>query len=183
MWNEHDVIQGCLKGDKLAFRQLYERFASRMLGVCYRYCKNSDDAHDVMQDGFVKVFSALQKFKQQSSLDTWVTRIMVNTSIDFYKKQRKFDFIEHYNFSDETDDDQFADQIDEVAEISEEQILELVEQLPDGCRIVFNLYVLENFTHREISEKMGISEGTSKSQLSRARQLLKEAFKTKKILE
>lgn len=153
-----------------------------MLAVCYRYCNDRDDAQDIMHEAFVKVFMNIGKFKFNSSIETWVTRIMINTAIDYFKKKTKLSRL----FDNMKDDEEYESEYevdDPGPEISEETLLQLVDELPKGSRLVFNLYAIEGFGHKDIAQMLGISEGTSKSQLSRARELLKRALKENKLIE
>lgn len=182
MWKDNDIVRGCVNNDPKTQQALYQRLAPKMLAICYRYCNDRDDAKDVMHEAFMKVYTNISKFKFNSSLETWVTRIMINTSIDFFKKKTKisrlFDNMkdgEEYNEEYEVDDP--------GPDVSEEALLKLVDELPKGSRLVFNLYAIEGLGHKDIAQMLGISEGTSKSQLSRARELLKRALKENKLIE
>ncbi len=182
MWNDNDIVKGCADNDPKMQQALYQRLAPKMLAVCYRYCNDRDDAKDIMHEAFVKVFMNIGKFKFNSTLETWITRIMINTSIDFFKKKTKvsqlFDTIkdvEEYDVEHEIDDP--------GPEVNEEVLLQLVDELPKGSKLVFNLYAIEGYGHKDIAQMLGISEGTSKSQLSRARDLLKKALKDKKLID
>ncbi len=152
-------------------------FANKMLGVCMRYCNSEDDAKDVMQEGFVKVFNTLSKFQGNSSVSTWITRIMMNTAIDHFRKSKKMRFTESFDrFSDGESD--VADVVEvENEPISADAIMQLVQKLPTGYRVVFNMYAIDDMSHKEIAAQLGISEGTSKSQLARARKQLQEWVK------
>lgn len=147
-------------------------FANKMLGVCMRYCNSEDDAKDVMQEGFVKVFNTLSKFQGNSSVSTWITRIMMNTAIDHFRKNKKMRFTESFDrFSDGESD--VADEVEvENEPLSADVIMQLVQRLPTGYRVVFNMYAIDELSHKEIAAQLGISEGTSKSQLARARKQL-----------
>lgn len=181
MWNDNDIVKGCVKKDAKAQQLLYQHLAPKMLAICYRYCHDRDDAKDVMHEAFMKVYNNIAKFKFNSSLETWVTRIMINSSIDFFKKKTKttalFD-----NMKSEEEYDKEYEVDDPGPEVSEETLLQLVDELPKGSRVVFNLYAIEGFGHKDIAQMLGISEGTSKSQLSRARELLKRALKEQKLI-
>ncbi|MFT5156759.1 MAG: RNA polymerase sigma factor (sigma-70 family) [Bacteroidia bacterium] len=177
--SEQDIIAACIDNDQNAQSILFEKYAGKMLMICARYCLNIDDAKDALHEGFIKVFRLLGKFKGNSTLETWITRLMINTSIDHFKKNVKFvhfdndDDIHSLSDSDET----YELELDEEEEIKMADLLKIVNELPDGYRIVFNLYAIEGYTHKEIANQLGISEGTSKSQLARARALLKKMLK------
>ncbi|MCB0733999.1 MAG: RNA polymerase sigma factor [Flavobacteriales bacterium] len=154
-------------------------YATKMLGVCSRYCPNMEDARDALHEGFIKVFRLIEKFKGNSALETWVTRIMINTSIDHFKKSIKYI---HYESSEDVhalsnEDQAYYIESDDSQQVTSKQLLEVINKLPDGYRLVFNLYAVENYTHKEIAQELGISEGTSKSQLARARVHLKKLLK------
>jgi RNA polymerase sigma-70 factor (ECF subfamily) len=162
------LVKDCLKGKSQAQRELYEQFAQSMLGVCYRYTRSIRDAEDVLQEGFIKVFHHLQQYKQEGELGAWIRRIMVNTALNYLKRNRKYQ--EEMFFTEEylhpvTDDDP-------AIRLQAKELADLIRQLPQGYQVIFNLHAVEGFTHVEIGEMLGISDGTSRSQYSRARNLL-----------
>ena len=169
--NETDIIKGCLRNDRASQKTLYEHFYSKMLGVCLRYSKNSDEAKDALHEGFLKVFDNLKNFKANGSFEGWIRRIMVNTSIDHIRKNKQNYLIvstvyaneKATNVAEDVNDDDLAMHIDK------EDILKAVQELTPAYRTVFNLYVIEEYTHKEIAEMLDISEGTSKSNLSKAK--------------
>lgn len=181
--NEKELIEACLRREPKAQRYLFDKYGSRMLGVCSRYCRNMEDARDAMQDGFVKIFGILDKFNGQSKLETWMTRVMMNTAIDHFKRENKFVLYEDAENIVKDDGESDVLFVEEEREISEEEILNILQELPDGYRIVFNMYAIEGLGHKEIAEKLGISEGTSKSQLARARMHLRNLLIQKKLVE
>ena len=166
MLSEQELIDGCRKGDRGFQQALYQRYCRKMLVVCLRYSKTTAEAEDILQEGFVKVFHALKDFRQQSKLETWITRIMVNTALN---SQRKKLYL--YPMVDVETIDMPEDEIS-VSGIHFNQLLEMVQALPQGCQVVFNLFAIEGYNHKEIADLLGISEGTSKSQYARARSLL-----------
>ncbi|MDZ7777471.1 MAG: sigma-70 family RNA polymerase sigma factor [Bacteroidales bacterium] len=167
---ENELIKRCLDNDSTAFKELYDEYAPKMFGVCLRYAKNEMEAEDILQDGFIKIFSNLHRFKFEGSFEGWLRRTFVNTAINHYKKNlrhaREMDIeeIEAENLRDEKILDR----------ISADEILAIVQSLPDGYKVVFNLNVLEGYTHKMIGQMLNISENTSKSQLLRAKRLLRE---------
>ncbi|SDJ79542.1 RNA polymerase sigma-70 factor, ECF subfamily [Catalinimonas alkaloidigena] len=169
---ERQLVEDCLLGKREAQKSLYERFYGEMMGACLRYSQNREEAAEIMNDGFLKVFTRLDQYNHKNSLKGWIYRIMVNTAIDHYRRNRK-----HYH----TLDIQYADErpFDEnvVDQLSKEDLLRLVQLLPDSYRMVFNLYVLEGFAHHEIAEKLNITEGTSRSHLAKARGKLQAMVK------
>ncbi len=173
--NEHDIIKGCLKNDRASQKALYEQYYSKMLGVCLRYSKDKDDAKDVLHEAFLKVFNNLKNFNGTGSFEGWIRRIMVNTSIDSLRKNKQNYLIVSTVYANEKASN-LADEVEEddlLMNIDKEEILKAVQELTPAYRTVFNLYVIEEFSHREIAEMLDISEGTSKSNLSKAKFNLK----------
>lgn len=164
---EEQLLEGCQKGKASAQRDLYDRLAPKMLGVCMRYIKDREEAEHVMIGGFVKVFSKVDQFKREGSFEGWVRRIVVNDCLMYIRK--------HRNMSLEMDFESSSDSLDlSVMEdtLNAEDLLKLINELPVGYRTVFNLYAIEGYSHQEIAQQLEISENTSKSQLSRARKWL-----------
>jgi RNA polymerase sigma factor (sigma-70 family) len=166
--NDRQLVKDCLKGKPEAERQLYEQFAKNMLGVCYRYTKSLKDAEDVLQEGFIKVFLGLKQYKYEGELGAWIRRIMVNTALNFLKRNRKY-----------RDEMYFTEQpLHPVADdnpliaLQAKELADLIRQLPHGYQTIFNLHAVEGYTHVQIGEMLGISDGTSRSQYARARGLL-----------
>lgn len=157
------------------FTDLYQEHSSYLYGLCLRYTKNPLDAEDVLQEGFMKVYNALDKFKGDSNIKTWMQRIMINTAINHYRQKIKID----YKIIDKEDSEIFTnDNESALDKMSEDELLEVINQLPDGYRIVFNLYTIEGYKHKEIAEMLGITEGTSKSQLAKAKKTIKQLIET-----
>lgn len=165
--NEHELIRGCLRGALHCQKALYEQFAGKMYGVCLRYARNPSDAADILQEGFMKVFTKLGQFQFQGSFEGWIRRIMVNTALRAYQKQR----FEQESFGYETLPESPVAP-DAIASLSEAELLELIRKLPDGYRSVFNLVAIEGYSHAEAAEMLGIQESTSRSQLTKARRWL-----------
>ena len=166
---EEKLVRGCVKGKARAQEQLYHKYYRTMFGVCLRYCKDRDVAEDVLQDGFIKVFKHIGKYRGAGSLEGWIRRIMVNTALEHHRKAARFFAL--------TDLDEAMSEDaghDVVAQMGEEEILGLIQELPDGYRTIFNLFAIEGYSHREIAAQLNISEGTSKSQFARARKQLQE---------
>jgi len=172
MYSEEDLIDQCINNNARAHEALYRRFAPKMYGVCLRFAKNKMEADDILQEGFIKVYLNLKTFRKEGSLEGWVRRTIVNTAINYYKKNAKY--------LKDTEIEQaeilFNNVDGAVDALSVEELLSLVRELPTGYRMVFNLNVIEGYTHKEISKLLEISENTSKSQLSRARQTLQRKF-------
>ncbi len=165
---ELDIVRRCLKGDKSSQEKLYHLHAKKMMGVCLGYSNSREEAKDILQEGFIKVFASLNKFKGEGSLEGWIRRIIIHTAVDYYRKNLK-----NLNNVPVGNARMVADQITTSDIIQEKELLELIQKLPEGARIIFNLYVVEGYKHEEIAELLDISCGTSKSQFSRAKELLK----------
>ena len=175
MLSENELVKQCIKRKEGALDELYKRYSPLMFGVCLRYVRNRDDAMDMMHDGFVKVFSGIEGFRFTGSLEGWIRRIMVHTAINFYNRQmsRKDNNFESASEALTNDD------ADAISEMSAAELLEHIQALPDGYRMVFNLYAIEGYQHEEIANMLGISESTSKTQLMKARRMLMSRIKTK----
>lgn len=171
-YNENHLIKACMRNERWAQKVLYEEYYSSMMGVCLRYANNKHDALDILHEGFIKVFNHIGKYKPGTSLPAWIRRIMVNTAIDYYRKsirRRTEDISEAYQLSTEG--------ADAISQYSEREILEAIQQLTPAYRAVFNLYVIEGYSHKEIGEYLNISESTSRSNLVKARSRLQELIK------
>ncbi len=165
--NEEALIEGCLKQDAASQKKLFLLYSRRMMTVCLRYARNRADAEDILQDGFIRLFQNIHQFKGKGSFEGWVRRIFVNASLKKYQaKKWKMEESTLHNHSDVS--------IEEgaVSAMSEDEILTLIRELPEGYRMVFNMYVIEGYSHREIAEKLGINEATSRTQLLKARKQL-----------
>lgn len=161
------LIEGCIKNNRDAQYKLYRLLSAKMFSVCLRYAKDREAAEDILQEGFVKVYNNIEKFRKEGSFEGWVRRIMVNTAVEYYRKNVKmYPVVSLEERVVEVDYDTIGDDL-EVADI-----MKLIDQLSHGYRTVFNLYAIEGYSHKEIAETLQISEGTSKSQLARARYLL-----------
>ncbi len=154
-------------------QELYERFAPKMFGVCLRYAGNSEEAEDILQEGFIKIFNKMSSYRGDGSFEGWVRRIFVNTAIEHFRKKT---YLQPITETEEnTVEGKYLSVLDSLAE---KDIISLVQQLSPGYRTVFNMYVVEGYTHKQIAEILGISEGTSKSQLSRAKLILQDLVKS-----
>ena len=168
MLSEHELIDGCRKGNRSVQKALYEQYCRKMTVVCLRYSKTTAEAEDILQEGFVKVFQGIKDFRQESKLETWITRIMVNTALN---NQRKKLYL--FPMIDVEAIDLPEEEIS-ISGIHFSQLLEMIQSLPQGCQVVFNLFAIEGYNHKEIAALLGVSEGTSKSQYARARSLLQQ---------
>ncbi|HSZ86868.1 MAG TPA: sigma-70 family RNA polymerase sigma factor [Puia sp.] len=176
---EEAIFQGCLKNDAAAQRELYNRYSPKMLAVCYRFGHNREDAEDMLQEGFIKVFSQLHTFQNKGAFEGWIRKIIVHTCINNLKKNRRFN---------ESVDLVYASAIQTREEsvpsiVQAKQIVECIRMLPIGYRTVLNLYAIEGYSHKEISEMLDIEESTSRSQYTRAKQMLEDILLRKRIIQ
>ena len=168
MEQDLQLIKKCLNNDRVSQKQLYQQYADVMLGVCYRYTKSLVDAEDVLQEGFIRVFKNLQQYRHQGELGAWIRRIMVTTALNFLKRNARyqndlaFDKLEMHPVTDENP---------EVL-LDTKELASLIQQLPTGYQTIFNLHAVEGYSHVEIGELLGITDGTSRSQYARARALM-----------
>lgn len=170
MFSDEEFIKRCLKNDSKAQEMLYKHFAPKMFGVCLRFAKNYSEAEDLLQDGFVKVLTHLKDYRNEGSFEGWIRRTFVNNAINFYRKNLKS------NQELDIDDVEIPNtqELSAIEKLSTNELLEIIHELPDGYRIVFNLHVIEGYSHKEIAKMLKIKENTSKSQLSRAKQVLQK---------
>ena len=169
---EQPIIRGCVAGNRTSQQELYDLFAPKLMNVCARYAKNKDESEEIMQDGFYRIFKNIQQYNFSGSFEGWMRKIIVNTAIQRYKSTSKL----HMLVPIQHEHNQIPDQIDIYSRIEANQMIQLVQQLPTRCRMVFNLYAFEGYKHREIAQILGITEGTSKSNLYDARMILKKAL-------
>ncbi len=167
------IVQQCLKGSESAMKQFYQHFHGYALSVCLSYAENQDDAVEIMNDGFLKVFRNLDKQRDIQALTGWLRRIMVNTAIDYYRRNHHLKLNKPLEKARSQPSADYGDQ-SIYSQLSAEEILHTVQQLPTPYRLVFNLYVIEGYSHREIAEKLEIAEGTSRAHLSEANSRLRE---------
>ncbi len=177
--DEEQLVNKCLEKDALAQKQLFDYYSRRMMGVCLRYSKDSEEAQDVLQMGFIKVFEKLDMYNHKGSLEGWIRKIIVNTALDNIRKNKKLmnnveigkvDFQLHNNNENALD------------ELSAQDLLKVIQAMPTGFRTVFNMYVIEGYSHKEIAEELNISVNTSKSQFSRARAYLQKELLKEKVI-
>ena len=172
-YSEDQIIKGCIIGERTAQQTLYSRYSPKMFSICLRYAKDYHSAEDILQEGFIKVFKYISNFRREGSFEGWMRRIFVNTAIEHLRKAVNL-------YPIVNDEDKPIDIIDEniFDQLDYQDLLTMVQSLSPGYRTVFNLYVIEGFSHKEISKMLEISEGTSKSQLARARVLLQKKLET-----
>jgi RNA polymerase sigma-70 factor (ECF subfamily) len=176
---EQTILVGCLNNDPSAQRELYNRYSPKMLSVCYRFSNSREDAEDMLQEGFIKIFSQIHTFQNKGAFEGWIRRIIVHTCINFLKKNKKF--------SNSIDLDQ-ADYLEVKEEtvpsvMQARQIIECIRLLPIGYRTVLNLYAMEGYSHKEIGDMLDIEESTSRSQYTRAKAMLEAILIKKRIIE
>ena len=168
-FTESDLISACICQERWAQQLLYETHYGALMAVCLRYSRSEDEAVDLLHEGFIKIFTQLHKYQPDTALAAWMKRVMVNNCIDFYRKQVRQRTMEI------TEADQLhSPDADAISQYSEKEILDSVRKLPPAYRTIFNMYVIEGFSHKEIGEKMNITESTSRSNLVKARLKLKE---------
>jgi RNA polymerase sigma factor (sigma-70 family) len=166
---EEELVRGCQKNDRLTQKKVYEKYSSKMFVICKRYLKEEYEAEDALANGFFKVFSKIDQYKNEGSFEGWVRRIIVNECLNQLRKNKSMYIVNSLENAKEQEEYHNADTI-----LDAEELLQLIAKLPDGYRTVFNLYAIEGYNHQEIADLLQISEGTSKSQLSRARSLLQK---------
>ena len=171
MTETKQLIQGCIKQNRHHQNRLYQLFAPGMFAVCLRYSKNKEEAEEILQEGFMKVFTHLHQFNFEGSFEGWIRKIMVNCALQKYRSNARL----HAVVDIETNQHKIAETENIMAQIGTKELVNMVQQLPPGYRLVFNLYVFEGMKHREIAEQLAISEGTSKSNLYDARAILQKS--------
>ena len=176
---EELMIQGCLDNMATAQEALYNRFSPRMLGVCYRFARNREDAEDMMQEGFIKVFSQIHQFRNQGALEGWIRRIIVHTCINVLKKNKKFtDSVDLFHANSI-----YLNENNIPSILMAKQVVECIRSLPVGYKTVLNLYAIEGYSHKEIASILDIEESTSRSQYTRAKSMLEDVLLKKKIIQ
>lgn len=183
-WQDTDavskIVDACVRGDRVSQEVLYKSFYGKMITVCMRYARNKEEAYDILQEGFIKVFKKIKNYEKKGSLEGWIRRIMANTAIDHIRKKKDFylssdELYEMDNLADESD---LYAEMEEFVKLKAEVIINLIQKLSPAYRTVFNMYIIENMTHQEIAEYLKISIGTSKSNLAKAKIKLKEMVTT-----
>ena len=165
--DETELVKRCVNNERQAQNLLFHKYSKKMMAVCFRYSRNREDAEDVLNDGFMRVFDKLHTFQAIGSLEGWIRKIVVNTAIDHYRKALK----DQQNLSIENAGNVSTD-FSALDGIHAKELTELIRKLPEGSRLILNLYAIEGYSHKEIAQMLNISEGTSKSQLSRGKTLL-----------
>ncbi len=176
---EEAILKGCLQNDSTAQRELYNRYSPKMLSVCYRFAHNREDAEDMLQEGFIKIFSQMHTFGNRGAFEGWIRRIIVHTCINILKKNKKFN--ESVDIIHATSVQVREESVPSI--IQAKQIVECIRMLPVGYRTVLNLYAIEGYSHREIGTMLDIEESTSRSQYTRAKAMLEDILVRKKIIQ
>ena len=168
--DEKQLIKGCINNDRKAQKALYEKYSKRMMTVCLRYVKNMEDAQDLLQEGFIKLFMNIHTYMGEGLFDGWVRKIFVNCALEQLRRQdvlKNVDDIDEINYEDIPDEST-------ISHLTAEEIMAYVHMLPDGFRTVFNMFAIEGYSHKEIGDKLNIAESTSRSQYARARKMLQK---------
>jgi len=175
------IIADCKKGKSYAQEQIYDLYAGAMLGICMRYAKNKSEAEDILQEGFIKVFTKIDKydFNTVNSFSAWMKRIIVNTALNYIRDNKKHNIFSDINEENTESLSYEPEETEQSITISQQEILQLVQELPEGYKLVFNLYIFEKYSHQDIAIELGISVNTSKTQLFKARKLLQKRIKEK----
>ncbi len=168
MQAEKDLVEDCIKGKRAAQKAMYDRYCRKMMVVCQRYAKSAQEAEDILQEGFIKIFNNIKSFRGDSRLDTWMTRIMINTALNAQRQKLYLIPMVDVEGIDLHEGEEVS-----LSGFHLNELIAIVQSLPDGCRLVFNLFAIEGYSHKEIGSMLGISEGTSKSQYNRSKSLLK----------
>ncbi len=178
MINEQELVRACQNNDRKAQTAFYNLYKGKLMGVCRRYTRTPDEAEDIYQEAFVKIFNNIHALEKVGAAGAWVRKTVIHTAINYYHANLKFQHNTDYDNILLSNDDY----PNVLAGLSNEELLTLINQLPDGYRMVFNLYVIDGYSHAEIGELLGVSENTSKSQLSRAKELLRKQLKPMGII-
>ncbi len=172
-----EIIKGCILWNSAAQEELYKLYSKKMYWTCLYYSKDQTEAEDVLQEGFVKVFNNIKQFDNKGSFEGWMKRIMINTALERHRKKKFLYTVEDISEYESNIDENKYDDNNISSQISEQELLKMIQELTPQYRMVFNLYAVEGYSHAEIADKLNISEGTSKSNLARARQILQEKVK------
>lgn len=173
--NESQIITACKNKDRSAQKALYERYAQKMMAVCLRYSKDYDTACDLLHDGFIQIFQKIDTYKGKGSFEGWMRKIFVNISLDNYRQeQKKLSVYDDYGKNEQEIYDESEDDMLDIGDIPRNEILKIIQEMPDGYRTVFNSIIFEDMTHKEIASQLGISESSSRSQFFRAKEFLQK---------
>jgi len=168
-YTEKELVSLCLKGDRISCKDLFDLYSRKMMALCYRFARDKSEAEDILQEGFIRIFNKLDLYSGEGSLEAWMRRVMINTALKYKQKN-----ITKHSHSEIDKLHVYDPNPTIIDELSKDEILNLVQKLPTGYKTVFNLYVIEGYSHKEIADQLGIGESTSRSQLVKARALLRE---------
>ena len=190
IFNENNLVKLCVQQNSNAQKMLFDKYYPKMIAICLRYLKNEEDASEVLNNAFLKVFTKLEQYKAEGSLEGWIKRIVINSALNFIRSNKTYrnKFIltgefQSYGTPDEISSEAVDGLPNTASSLSQEQLFNMITDLPPATRVVFNLFVIEDFPHKQIAKQLDISEGTSKWHLSNARKLLKEKIKETVIKE
>ena len=167
---EEAIIKKAVEGDLKAFKSIFDFYLPKMSPVSLRYCANDLEADDILQDSFIKIYYNLKSFKFEGSFEGWIRKTVVNTALNYYKKNKRT--VQIVKIEDVSESDTPEAELSDIEQLEQEQLLKIIQQLPEGYRTVFTLYVLDDFSHKEIANMLGIDEGTSRSQYSKAKKMI-----------
>lgn len=177
--NENQLVDDCLNGCRQAQKALYDRYSPMCMSICLRYAGNMSEAEDILQESFIRVFTKMKQFNRQGPLGAWIRRVTVNSAAEFYRKQKNIrlesDISDHSYL--------IGNEMDAIQNLGMEELMEKIQSLPTGFRVVFNMYAIEGYSHKEIADILEVSEGTSKSQYSRAKAALREMISSEQRIE
>lgn len=177
--DDSQLIIACKKQDRNAQRALYEEYAPKMMAVCLRYCKNDETARDLLHDGFIQVFTRIGSYEGKGSFEGWLRRIFVNVALEYYRQEQKnYKFLEEYQHEWKDQSSTVGEDILDIENIPRHAVMKMIRELPSGYRTIFNLFIFEEMSHREIGELMGINEAASRSQYFRAKSMLQKKIQT-----
>ncbi len=169
----NQIINGCIKGKQKARKELFKLYHKTLLGTCLRYSRDKSEAEDILLEGFIQIYSRIETYSGNGSFEGWMRKIIINTAIDYFRKNKKENFhqnIDDYNYLP-------SDEADILKQISAKEIMSLIQSMPQGYRVVFNLYAIEGYSHKEIADLLKVTESTSKSQVRKARIWLMKRLK------
>lgn len=172
MFSEEQIIEGCKRNESPCFEALYRRYAPKLMTIALRYANTTFEAEDILQEAFIRIFQTLHGYRYQGSFEGWLKKIVVHMAINHYHKHQKHFPVARQEAEEEREPDASYEAI--IDQLGAEELIQVIQSLPEGYRLVFNLYEMEGYTHKEISQMLGIQEGTSKSQLSKAKHLLRK---------
>lgn len=177
--NDEEIVAGCLAGERIAQRALYDTYSRKMMGICLRYAKDRDEAKDILQDGFIKVFQKLGSYSGTGALGGWMARTMVNTALDHIRRNK------HSKYALDIEEVEYLapEEAEALSSLGTQELLKLIQALPTGYRTVFNMFAIEGYSHKEIADELNISENTSKSQFRKAKAYLRRSIPSRETTQ